>query len=142
VYRKILVALDHTPADESLIPHIGDLAALCGSEILLFHVADGWTARNFHQLNLAESEEMREDREYLELVAGGLRAKGLTANTLLALGEPPAQILKAAVAEKCDLIAMTSHGHRLIGDIVLGSTIDHVRHRAEVPILVVRAKRR
>jgi nucleotide-binding universal stress UspA family protein len=142
VYRKILVALDHTPADESLIPHVGELAALCNSEILLCHVADGWTARNYHQLNLAESEEMRDDREYLESVADRLRAGGRAVKTLLALGEPPAEILKAAVAEDCDLIAMTTHGHRLIGDILLGSTIDHVRHRAEIPILVVRAKRR
>ena len=142
MYRKILVALDHTPADESLVPHIAELARMCGSELLLVHVADGWSARNHHQLNLAESEEMREDRAYLEELAGKLRETGLSVKTLLAMGEPPAEILATSIAEKCDLIAMTTHGHRLIGDLLLGSTIDHVRHRSEVPILVVRAKRR
>ncbi len=141
MYRKILVALDHTAADESLIPHVAALAKLCGAELLLVHVADGWTARHYHELNLAESEEMREDREYLETVAVRMRESGLTVTALLALGAPPPEILKASVAEKCDLIAMTSHGHRLIGDILLGSTIDHVRHRTDVPLLVVRAKK-
>ncbi len=141
MYQKILVALDHTPADESIIPHIAELAKMCGSELLLVHVADGWTARNYYQLNLAESEEMREDAAYLDEVSGQLAEKGFKVRTLLALGDPPSEILKAAVAENCDLIAMTTHGHRLIGDIVFGSTIDHVRHRSEVPILVVRAKR-
>jgi len=142
MYRKILVALDHTPADESILPHISELAKLCGAELLLVHVADGWTARNYHQLNLAESEEMRDDAAYLEEVAGQLKEMGLAVRTLLALGDPPTEILKVSVAEACDLIAMTTHGHRLIGDILLGSTIDHVRHRSEVPILVVRAKKR
>lgn len=142
MYRKILVALDHSPADESIVPHVAELAKMCGSELLLLHVADGWTARNYHQLNLAESEEMREDAAYLEEVAGRLREMGLATRTLLALGEPPVEILKTATVEACDLIAMTTHGHRLIGDILLGSTIEHVRHRSEVPILVVRAKRR
>jgi nucleotide-binding universal stress UspA family protein len=142
MYRKILVALDHTGADETLIPHVADLAKLCGAELLLLHVADGFTARNYHQLNLAESEEMREDREYLEAIAGRLGATGLSARPLLALGQPPIEILKSAAAEHCDLIAMTSHGHRLIGDILLGSTIDYVRHRTEIPMLVVRARAR
>ncbi len=141
MYRKILVALDHTAADETLIPHVTELAKMCGAELLLVHVADGWTARHYHHLNLAESEEMQDDREYLESRAREMAAAGLKVNTLLALGEPPAQILKVSVAEGCDLIAMTSHGHRLIGDILLGSTIDHVRHRTDVPLLVVRAKR-
>jgi nucleotide-binding universal stress UspA family protein len=142
MYRKILVALDHTDADETLIPHVADLARLCGAELLLLHVADGFTARNYHQLNLAESEEMREDREYLEAIAGRLGAAGLSARPLLALGQPPVEILKSAATEHCDLIALTSHGHRLIGDILLGSTIDYVRHRTEIPMLVVRARPR
>jgi len=101
--------------------------------------ADGWVARNFARLGLAESEEMREDRHYLEETATRLRNEGLKVTVLLALGDPPAEILNAARAESCDLIAMTSHGHRLLGDLLFGSTIDHVRHRSDIPLLVVRA---
>jgi nucleotide-binding universal stress UspA family protein len=139
MYKKILVALEHGPADDTLVPHIAALARRLGSELLLVHVADGFAARNFEQLKLAESDEMKADRAYLDTVAEKLRAADLTVTTELALGNPPSEILKAATARACDLIAMTSHGHRLIPDIVLGSTIDRVRHNTTVPILVVRA---
>lgn len=142
MYRKILVALESTPTDQALIPVIIRLAALLKSELLLLHVADGWVARNFDQLNLAESEEMKEDLRYLEETAARLRTETeLTISTRLALGSPPDQILKIADSEKCDLIALASHGHRLVGDIIHGSTIDAVRHRARVPIFVVPPKK-
>ena len=142
MYRKILVALDTTPSDQELLAPITRLATLMKSELLLLHVADGWAARNFDQLNLAESEEMKEDRRYLEETAARLRAEsGLTISVRLAMGSPPDQILKLAASEQCDLIALASHGHRLIGDIIHGSTIDAVRHKAAVPIFVVPPKK-
>jgi len=138
MYLKILVALDNSPTDDEMLQHISQLAGLLKSELLLLHVADGWVARNFDQLNLAESEEMREDWRYLEETAGRLRgATNLKIETRLALGDPPVQILQVAEQERCDLIALASHGHRLVGDILLGSTIETVRHKAHVPILVV-----
>jgi len=139
MYKKILVALENSRADQSLLPHITQLAALLQAELLLVHVADGWVARNFDKLKLSESDEMKADRQYLESTAASLRSTGLRVGIHLALGDPPAEILKAAEREKCDLIAMTTHGHRLIGDILHGSTIEHVRHKAFVPLLVVRA---
>lgn len=142
MYRKILVALDTTASDALLLTHAAALAVAHRSELLLLHVADGWVARNFDQLNLAGSEEMREDWKYLEDTAVRLRAEtGLAVSTRLGLGSPPNQILAAAATESVDLIAMASHGHRLLGDIIHGSTIDAVRHRATVPIIVVPAKR-
>jgi len=140
MYRRILVALENSRADRSLIPHICDLASRLGSELLLVHVADGWAARHYHRLQLAESEEMKEDQQYLEETATQMRARGLSVNTRLALGDPPTEILRAATDANCDLIAMTSHGHRLIGDLVFGSTIHEVRHRTTVPVLLVRAQ--
>jgi len=142
MYHRILVALENGPADEALLPHVAELARMCGAELLLVHVADGWVARNFDRLKLAESEEMRADREYLEKTTAELRAQGLEVTAQLAAGDPPAEILKAAETGGCDLIAMTTHGHRLIKDLVLGSTIDPVRHRASVPVLLVRAPRK
>ncbi len=139
MYRKILVALENGPADGTLLPHIAALARQLGSALLLVHVADGFAARNFEQLKLAESDEIRADREYLEKTAATLRAGGLTVTTLLALGNPPTEIIRVAAAEQCDLIALTSHGHKLIADIFLGSTIEKVRHNTAVPLLVVRA---
>jgi len=139
MYRKILVALENDKADASLLPHVTQLAKIVGAELLLVHVADGWAARNFDQLKLAESEEIQVDRAFLERTAVNLRAEGLRVQTELAMGNPPQQIVKTAAAQGCDLIAMTSHGHKLIGDLIYGSTIDKVRHNTTVPLLVVRA---
>ncbi len=139
MYKKILVALENGEADKRLLPHIRALASQVGAELLLLHVADGWAARNFEQLKLAESDEMKADGEYLKGRADELRAAGLTVDTLLALGNPPNEIVKAATAAGCDLIALASHGHKLIGDILHGSTIDKVRHNTTVPLLVVSA---
>jgi manganese transport protein len=140
MYRKILVALENGEADRRLLPHIRQLAAQCHAELLLLHVADGWAARNFEQLKLAESDEMKADSTYLENTAAGLRAEGLVVDTLLALGNPPNEIVKIAASSHCDLIALASHGHKLIGDLIHGSTIDKVRHETTIPLLVVSAK--
>jgi nucleotide-binding universal stress UspA family protein len=142
MYKKILVALENGPADESLLPHVTELAKKFGSELLLLHVADGWAARCFDQLKLAESEEMKSDRLYLEQAAGLLRQKGIAASIQLAHGNPPAEIRRVAEAEQCDLIAMGSHGHRLLGDIFHGSTITEVRHHTLIPVLLVRAQKK
>ncbi len=139
MYQKILVALENTKADKSLLPHVAQLAKIHGSELLLVHVADGFVARNYDQLKLADSQEMKDDRAYLESSAKTLRDNGLVVKTHLALGDPSTGILKTADDEHCDLIAMTTHGHRLLGDILYGSTINEVRHKAEVPLLLVRA---
>jgi nucleotide-binding universal stress UspA family protein len=139
MYKKILVALENGSADASLLPHISHLAGLLGSELLLIHVADGWAARNYEQLGLADSEEMIADRRYLDEQAQALRGAGLLVDVCLARGNPPDEILKTAEQRQCDLIAMTTHGHRLLGDLIHGSTITAVRHKSRVPILLVRA---
>lgn len=138
MYRKILVALENARTDTSLLPHVSRLASIVGAELLLVHVADGWAARHFDHLNLNESDEMKADRAYLENTAQRLREEGLQATAELALGNPPQEILRTAEQHGCDLIAMTSHGHKLVGDLFLGSTIEKVRHNTNIPILVVR----
>ncbi|MFO1477089.1 MAG: universal stress protein [Verrucomicrobiota bacterium] len=141
MYQKILVALENSRADESLLPHVSQLARQLHSELVLLHVADGWAARNYDRLQLAESEEMKADRRYLDQTADQLRGEGLRVESRLALGEPAREILKIAESEHCDLIAMTSHGHRLLGDLIFGSTIHEVRHSTSIPVLLVRAAR-
>jgi nucleotide-binding universal stress UspA family protein len=142
MYRKILIALDNSPSDDSIVPHVAELAAHFGSEVLLLHVADGFAARCFDQLKLAESEEMKADRDYLEKIASGMRSRKINVSTLLALGNPPNEIVKVAESQHCDLIALAGHGHRLFGDIFHGSTITEVRHRTSIPLLIVREKKK
>ena len=139
MYKRILVCLENSATDAHIVDHIGPLAKLCRASVLLIHVADGWAARNIKQLDLRESEEMREDREYLERVAAGFVATGVPAEALLATGDPATEVTAAAERERCDLIAMATHGHKLIGDVIHGSVANAVRHKSMVPVLLVRA---
>jgi nucleotide-binding universal stress UspA family protein len=138
MYKRILVPLEHSPADQTILRHVTGLAKLAGAEVILLHVADGWAARNMEQLNLKESEEMKEDRAYLEQVARELRAAGLEVDAVLAAGDPAKEIAAAAVREQVDLIALATHGHRLLDDVVRGSTATALRHTTRIPILMVR----
>jgi nucleotide-binding universal stress UspA family protein len=141
MYRHILIPLENSRADETILAHIKPLAHLTGAQLLLVHVADGWVARNFDQLKLAESEEMKEDRAYLEQRTRDLTAEGFTCAAVLALGEPSDEIIKLAREKDVDLIAMTTHGHRLISDLLYGATADKVRHAVEVPVLLLKVQR-
>jgi nucleotide-binding universal stress UspA family protein len=114
----------------------------CGSSIVLIHVADGFAARNVKQLNLRESEEMRLDREYLEETCASLKAEGFEVESLLAGGDPSKEITEAAAREQCDLIAMSTHGHKFIKDMLYGSVANEVRHQSRVPVLLVRGERK
>ena len=139
MYRKILVALENSSTDEAILAHIEPLARLMRSELVLVHVADGWVARNLNQLNLAESEEMRDDRAYLERVRARFVEGGIPAEAVLLTGEPADGIVRLARESGVDLIAMSTHGHRFLGDLIYGSTARRVRHTIEVPVLLVRA---
>ena len=140
MYKHILIPLEHSAADETILTHIKPLARMTGAKLLLVHVADGWVARNFQQLQLAESQEMKEDRMYLETRTRDLTAEVFACDVVLALGEPSDEIIKLARERNIDLIAMTTHGHRFISDILYGATADKVRHSVDVPVLLVRAK--
>jgi nucleotide-binding universal stress UspA family protein len=139
MYQRILVALENSKTDEAILGHIEELAQLHGSKLLLVHVADGWVARHRNQLNLAESEEIRLDRAYLEEVRSRFAAREIEADTILLHGEPADEIVKLADERGVDLIAMSTHGHRFLADLILGSTARKVRHTAAVPVLLLKA---
>jgi nucleotide-binding universal stress UspA family protein len=139
MYRRILIAIENSPADKTILAHVSELARLTGAELLLVHVADGWAARNFNQLMLRESEEMKSDRAYLEQVRTDLEARGFTVETRLAMGDPATELIKVSQEQGVDLIAMSTHGHRYLADLLLGATADRVRHLVAVPVLLLRA---
>lgn len=140
MYSRILVAIEHSPADSTILQHVRELAQLTHSQIVLLHVADGWAARAYDELALRESEEMQSDRAYLEEIAERLRAEGLSSEWRLARGDPATEIVAAAKREHVDLVAMATHGHRLINDLIRGTTVNRVRHELEIPVLLLRAR--
>jgi manganese transport protein len=140
VYQHILVAVEHSKADEAILDHIVNLARLTKARLLLVHVADGFAARHFDDLNLRESEEIRDDRAYLQRRTDELRNAGFEVANRLAMGDPATEIIKIAAQEQVDLIAMSTHGHRFLSDLIHGTTVDKVRHTVRVPVLLLRAQ--
>ena len=141
MYQHILVAVEHSKADEAILDHIVRLARLTSARLLLVHVADGFAARHFNDLQLRESEEMRDDRAYLDKRSEELRTAGLEVTSRLAMGDPATEIIRIAAQEGVDLIAMSTHGHRFLSDVIHGTTVDKVRHTVRVPVLLLRAPR-
>ena len=138
MYSCILVPLENSPTDTAILAHVTRLARHCNARLVLIHVADGFAARNIEQLKLRESEEMKKDRAYLDQCVATLAADGLTVDAALAIGDPAKEISAAAAREHCDLIAMGTHGHRFVKDILYGSVANEVRHISYVPVLMVR----
>ena len=138
MYRRILVAIENSPADRTIIEHVRQLATLTGAEVLLVHVADGWAARHFNDLQLRESEEIKADRAYLEGLAASL--PGLRVSTELAMGDPANELIRLVEERQADLLAMSTHGHRGLNDLIRGTTVSKVRHLVKVPVLLLRAQ--
>lgn len=138
MYDTILVTLDGTPSDRAIIEHIKELAKLAHSRLVLLHVADGWAARTYGPD--AVSPEIGEDTAYLEKVREEFEVAGIPAQAELAFGEPASEIIKWVQQKGCDLVAMSTHGHRLLADIFLGATATRVRHSISTPVLLLKAK--
>jgi nucleotide-binding universal stress UspA family protein len=138
MYNTILVTLDGTPTDRAIIEHVKQLAVLARSRLVLLHVADGWAARTYGPD--AVSPEITEDTAYLEKVRSEFQDTGIPTEAELAYGEPVNEIIKWVRQKGCDLVAMSTHGHRFLADIFLGSTASRVQHSVSVPVLLLRAK--
>ena len=139
MYKRILVPVEHSDADRTILEHVRALAKMCGATLVLLHVADGWAARAYDELRLRDSKEIREDRGYLDALVAELQAQGFAVESRLAMGDPATEIIKAAEAEGADLVAMATHGHRFVKDILLGATVNKVRHELKVPVLLLQA---
>jgi len=138
IYKTILVTVDGTPSDRAIIEHVKPLAKLAGSRVVLLHVADGWAARTYGAD--AVSREIAEDTNYLKQVREELQAAGIATESELAYGDPAKEIVKWVREKGCDLVAMSTHGHRFLADIFLGTTASRVQHSISVPVLLLRAK--
>jgi universal stress protein A len=138
MYETILVTLDGTPTDRAIIEHIKELAKLANSRLVLLHVADGWAARTYGPD--AVSPEIAEDTAYLKRVREEFQSSGIPAQAELAYGDPVTEIIKWVEGKGCDLVAMSTHGHRFLGDLFLGSTASRVQHSISAPVLLLRAK--
>jgi nucleotide-binding universal stress UspA family protein len=138
MYKTILVTVDGTPTDRAIIDHVKQLAKLSQGRVVLLHVADGWAARTYGRD--AVSREIAEDTDYLKKVRSEFEASGISADAELAYGDPAKEIIRWVKQKGCDLVAMSTHGHRFFADLFLGTTANRVQHNVSVPVLLLRAK--
>lgn len=138
MYKTILVTVDGTPTDRAILDHVKQLAKLAESRVVLLHVADGWAARTYG--SDAVSREIAEDSEYLKKVRAEMQEAGIPTESELAFGDPAKEIVKWVREKGCDLVAMSTHGHRFLADLFLGTTASRVQHQISVPVLLLRAK--
>jgi nucleotide-binding universal stress UspA family protein len=138
LYKTILMPLEGTPTDRAIINHIKLLAPAMKSCVVLLHVATGVPAK-YHRTDAA-GKEIEESKAFLDRILDEFTAAGIPTEVELAYGEPAKEIVKWVKREGCDLVAMSTHGHQLIADLVLGTTAIHVQHSISVPVLMLRAK--
>ena len=138
MYDTILVTLDATDADKTILEHVRALARIMHSKLVLLHVADGWTARTYGAD--AVSPEIAEDTAYLQKVLAEFQSAGIPAEAELAYGEPAQEIINWVKQKGCDLVAMSTHGHRFLSDLFRGVTATRVQHSISVPVLLLKAK--
>lgn len=138
MYQIILVTLDGTSTDRAIIEHVKPLAKWAGSRVVLLHVADGWAARTYGPD--AVSREITDDTAYLDKVRNEFQSAGIPVQSELAYGDPVTEIVQWVEQKGCDLVAMSTHGHRFLADIFLGTTASRVQHSIRVPVLLLRAK--
>jgi nucleotide-binding universal stress UspA family protein len=138
MYDTILLTLDGTSTDRAIIDHVKQLAILAHSRVVLLHVADGWAARTYGPD--AVSPEIAEDTAYLKRIQTEFQNASIPAQAELAYGEPDKEIVKWVEQKGCDLVAMSTHGHRFLADMFLGTTASRVQHSISVPVLLLRAK--
>ena len=76
----------------------------------------------------------------MEKIRAEFESVGVAAQAELAYGEPANEIIKWVKQKGCDLVAMSTHGHRFLADVFLGATASRVRHNISVPLLLLKAK--
>ncbi len=138
-YATVLVPLDHSPSDADAISNAIAIAQSNEAQLILLHIEEGVISRMYG--SLASTAEIAEGQEYLDGIAEVLRRQGIRVEVVVQHGHSPANEIARAVQQfKPDLLVMAAHGHRGLKDLIFGSTINNVRHRLKIPVLIVQGK--
>jgi universal stress protein A len=134
VYKKILVAMDCSPVDEAIVEHISALATQNGAVVYLVHVVHSHTLDQDRALHERAETTLTASRDLL-------RSRGVDAHTILRSGEPDEELLDEIQKSDYDLVAMATHGHTFWGDLIFGSVSDTLKHKIDVPLLLIGPRR-
>jgi manganese transport protein len=133
--KHIAAALGRDESDIKIINRALSLAKAEKAVLTLVHVVDSAFAQVYD--NDVYDEHTRDDEKYLLEIADEIRSSGVIVEIALAYGDPSRELITFAESHKVDMLVMGSHGHRLLGDLLWGETVDPVRHRVNIPVLVV-----
>lgn len=132
IYNKILVTIDCSPVDDVIIEHVAALAQQNRAVVYLLHVV--------HSHTLDQNRVLHEKTEVcLSRHEKVLRNQGIETHRIIRSGEPDKEILSEIDTNQYDLIAMATHGHTFMGDLLFGSVSDKLKHHTRVPILLIKA---
>jgi len=134
--KHIAAALGRDDSDIAIVGSALSLAKAAGALLTLIHVADSAPAQ-FYSSEVYD-EHTRDDERYLLEIAAEVRNAGVAVEIALPQGDPSKELISFAETHAVDMLVMGSHGHRLIGDLLWGQTVDPVRHRLGIQVLVVR----
>jgi len=135
-FKEIGIALEHSPGDAEVISAAVTLARSNKARLTLIHVID--TPGTLVYGEESASQHGAQDKAYIEDLAREIEARDLPVDIMLRRGTPADEIVRAAEEFPFDLLVLGSHGHRGLGDLVYGATVDSVRHAVRCPVLVVR----
>lgn len=134
-YKHIAVSIDFSANDTESIRH----AIMQGgkyAEYTLIHVVETAGARYYG--NEVMDQETQSDLDNLNKYVDAMKKLGYKAKPEIGYGAPAREITRIVNNEKIDFIVMGSHGHKAIKDLIFGTTVNKVRHRVKVPVLVVK----
>jgi manganese transport protein len=136
-YKRIAICVDFSPVDSQAI---GNALAQGGvdAEYLLIHVVE--TAGAMVYGSEIHDLESSIDHAAMHSYKTQIRNKGYRASIKIGYGKPGKRIPEVVHEFNADLLVMGAHGHRLFKDLIFGTTLDTVRHRVNIPVLIVKAK--
>jgi manganese transport protein len=134
--KHIAAALGRDESDSAVISRALSLAKTEKALLTLIHVADSASVQLYSEEGY--DAHTRDDERYLLEIAEELRSSGAAVEIALAYGDPAKELVAFTEAHNVDMLVMGAHGHRLLGDLLWGETVAPVRHRVDIPVLVVK----
>jgi manganese transport protein len=131
---RIAIAVDFTAGDANLIKSAISQAH-AGTELILIHVVESVTASYFQEIS--DDEESRKDKERLELYAATLSEKGYKVQFVVGYKNRVKEIVRIVNTTEAQLLVMGAHHHYGWKDYFFGETIESVRHKVKIPVLIV-----
>ena len=139
VYSNIVVALDFSKTDGKTISSALQLGGT-EAKYTLIHIVE--TVGAMLHGDQASDYETNSDKDYLDQYKHSLEEQGYTIDTRLSFGSPKKAIPKIINAdESFDILILGAHGHNLFKDLIFGTTVDAVRHKVKIPVLIIKDTR-